>query len=54
MPTSSFEKRPNKVIYNTLNGHRPFDMYKMVINFGYMVLYRVLHMFLIFRDTYAL
>ena len=28
MPTSSFEKRPNKVIYDTLNGHRPFNMYK--------------------------
>ena len=37
MPTSSFEKRPNKVIYDTLNGHRPFNMYKMVIDFGYMV-----------------
>ena len=35
MPTSSFEKRPNKVIYDTLNGHRPFNMYKMVIDFGY-------------------
>ena len=37
MPTSSVEKRPNKVIYDTLNGHRPFNMYKMVIDFGYMV-----------------
>ena len=54
MPTSSFEKRPNKVIYDTLNGHRPFNMYKMVIDFGYMVKYHVLDMFLIFRDKYAL
>ena len=50
MPTSSFEKRPNKVIYDTLNSHRPFNMYKMVINCGYMVGYHVLDMFLIFRD----
>ena len=29
MPNSSFDKKLNKVIYDTLNGHRPFDMYKM-------------------------
>ena len=33
MPTSSFEKGPNKVIYDTLNGHRPFNMYKMALIF---------------------
>ena len=37
MPTGSFEKRLNKVIYDTLIGYRPFNMYKMVIDFGYMV-----------------
>ena len=37
MPTSSFEKRPNKVIYDTLNSHRPLNMYKKVIDCGYMV-----------------
>ena len=37
MPTGSFEIRPNKVIYDTLNGHRPFNMYKMVIDLGHMV-----------------
>ena len=33
MPASSFEKRLNKVIY----GHRLFNMYQMINNFGYMV-----------------
>ena len=47
MPTGSFEKRLNKVIYDTLIGHRPFNMYKIVINFGCMVSYHVFDMFLI-------
>ena len=29
-----FEKRLQKVIHNTLNGNRLFNMYQMIINFG--------------------
>ena len=47
MSTGSFEKRLNKVIYDTLIGPRPFNMYKIVIDFGYMVSYHVFDMFLI-------
>ena len=37
MTNRGFEKRLNKVIYDILNGHRLFDMYQMIINFGCMV-----------------
>ena len=39
MTNRGFEKRLNKVIYNTLNGHKPFNIkfYQMIIDFGYMV-----------------
>ena len=45
MQTSSFQKRLNKVIYDTLIGHRPLNMYNKVIDFDYMVWYHVLDMF---------
>ena len=54
MTYRGFEKRLNKVIYDTLNGHRLFDMYQMIIDFGCMVLYYVIDMFLKFKDKYAL
>ena len=33
MTNDGFDKRVNKVIYKTLNGHWLFDMYQMVIAF---------------------
>ena len=44
----------NIVIHNMLNVNRLFNMYKNIINFGYNVDYYVIHMFLRFRDKYAL
>ena len=37
MTNRGFEKRPNKVIYDNLNGHRLFNMFQMIIDFGCMV-----------------
>ena len=44
MTYSGFEKKLNKVIYNsiTLNGHRHFNMDKIITNFGHMLQYNVL------------
>ena len=36
MTYSGSEKKLNKVIYNMLNGHRQFNMYKKITDFGYM------------------
>ena len=38
MQTSSFQKRLNKVIYDTLIGHRPLNMYNIVIDFDYNIM----------------
>ena len=43
MANSGFGKRLNKVIYNSLNAHRPFNIYQMIIDFGFMVTYYVLN-----------
>ena len=45
MTYSGFEKKPNKVIYNTLNGHRHLNMDKIITNFGHMLEYDVLDIF---------
>ena len=37
-----------------LNGHRLFNMYQNIIDFGYNVTYYVIHMSLRFRNKYAL
>ena len=42
MTYSGFEKKLNKVIYNTLNGHRHYNMDKIITNFGHMLQYDVL------------
>ena len=41
MTYSGFEKKLNKVIYNTLNGHRHFNMDKITTNFDHMLEYDV-------------
>ena len=41
-----FVKKLNKVIDDILNGHRQFNMYKMITDFGHMLEYDVLDMFL--------
>ena len=46
MTYSGFEKKLNKVIDDILNGHRQFNMYKMITNLGHMLEYNVLNMFL--------
>ena len=54
MTYSGFEKKLNKVIYIMLNGHRQFNMYKMITDFGYLLEYDVLDMFLKYKDKYAI
>ena len=54
MTYSGFEKKLNKVIFNTLNSHRHFIMDKIITNFGNMLEYDVLNMFLRYTDKYAL
>ena len=51
---SSFEKMPNMVISNILNGHRHLNMYKFMVEFYCRVGYFILGMFLRFKDKYAL
>ena len=36
-----------------MNGHTLFDMYLMIIDFGFMVESIVIYMFLRFKDKYA-
>ena len=48
MTNSGFEKMPNKAIYNTSNHQRLLNMDQMVNNFGCMVEYHVVDMFLRF------
>ena len=54
MTYSGLEKKLNKVIFDTLNGHRHFIMDKIITNFGHMLEYHVLDMFLRYKDKYAL
>ena len=54
MAISDFGKRLNKVIYDSLNARRPFHIHQMIIDFGYMVTYHVVNIFLRFKDEYAL
>ena len=54
MTNSVFEKRLNKVIYSALNGHRLINMYQIKIDFGCMVKYYAVDMFLRFKDKHAL
>ena len=46
---SGFEKKLNKVILNMLSGHRQFNMFKMTTDFGLMLKYDVLDMFLRYK-----
>ena len=45
MTNSGFEKKLKIAIFNTLNGHRLFNMYQMIIDFGCMIKYNVVHYF---------
>ena len=54
MTYSGFEKKPNKVIYDMLNGHTQFNMYKMITDFGHILEYDVLDLFLRYKEKYAL
>ena len=54
LTNGGFEKRMKKGIYDTLNGHRLFNMCQMINNFVCMLEYDVLNMFLRFKDKYAL
>ena len=54
MTNSGFEKRLTKVIYNALNCHRLLNMHQMIIDFGFMVKYYAVDMFLRYKDKYAL
>ena len=53
MTNSCFEKRLKIEIYDTLNDHRLFNKYHMIIDFGFMIKYDVLDMILRFKDKYA-
>ena len=50
MTYSGFEKKVNKVIYNILNGHGQFNLYKMITDFGHVLEYDFLDMFLRYKD----
>ena len=39
---------------NMLKGHRQFNMYEIVTDFGHMLKYDVINMFLRYEDKYAL
>ena len=39
---------------NMLKGHRQFNMYKIVTDFGHVLKYDVIYMFLRYKDKYAL
>ena len=54
MTYSGFEKKLNKVVQNMLNGHRHFNISKMITNFSNMLEYDVLDMFLRYKDKYTL
>ena len=54
MTNGGFEIRLNILIYDTMNGHRLFDMYQIINDFCCMLEYDVLNMFLRFQEIYAL
>ena len=54
MTYSGFEKKLNKVMCNMLKGHRQFNMYEIVTDFGHMLKYDVINMFMRYKDKYAL
>ena len=54
MTNGGFEKRMKKGIYDTLNGHRLFNMCQKINDFGCMLELDVLDMFLRFKEKYAL
>ena len=54
MTYSGFEKKLNKVIYHILNGHRQFNMYKMITDFGHTLEYDLPNIILRYGDKYAL
>ena len=45
MTYSGFEKKLNQVIYNMLNVHRQFRIYKMLTDLGYIFIEYDEHMF---------
>ena len=54
MTYSGFERKLNKSICNMLNGHRQFNMYNMITDFGHMLEYDVINIFLRYKDKYVL
>ena len=54
LTNGGFEKKLNIRIYDAMNGHRLFDMYQMINDFGCMLEYDVLNMFLRFKEKYTL
>ena len=54
MTNGDFEIWVNIGIYDNMNGHRSFDIYHMINDFGSMLEYDVLNMFLRFKEKYAL
>ena len=54
MTNGDFEIRVNIGIYDYMNGHRSFDIYHMIHDFGSMLEYDVLNMFSRFKEKYAL
>ena len=54
MTNGGFEIRLNILIYDTMNGHRLFNMYQIINDFCYMLEQDVLNMFLRFKEKYAL
>ena len=48
MTNGGFDIRLNILIYDTMNGHRLFDMYQTINDFCYMLEYYVLNIFLRF------
>ena len=51
MTYSGFKTSLNKVIYDMLNDHRQFNMYKMITDFGHMLDYDALDMFLDIKNN---
>ena len=45
MTNSGFGKRLKIAIYNTLNDHRLFNMYQMILDFGCVIKYNVVDYF---------
>ena len=45
MTYSGFERKLNKAVCNMLNGHRQFNMYNMITDFGHMLEYDVINIF---------